>query len=434
MSGCPTCSGRFAHEERNFFTDFPKIAKEWHPELNGEKVPKEFTPFSGMKAWWLCPNGHSYEAVIGSRTARGSGCGLCSNQTSRPELRILAELRSIFSNISSRARIDGTEVDILLKNMGIGVEYDGSHWHLGKERKDVEKNKALNALGIKVIRVRCRPLKKIIKEDILVESDELTKSDINKLMRVVSKYCSASERTAVNVYMAETEFVAEDTYVEYLTYFPNPLPENSLPHTHPKICEEWDFEKNHPLVPENFTGGQLQNVFWLCPNGHSYLAPISSRAGLNSGCNVCAGKVVTDENSLAAIFPEVAAQWHPTKNAPLSPSNVSQKSSKLVWWLCKNGHEWRAKIGTRTVQKLGCKACQREKNLLVKRSPEIAAEWHPTKNIGIDVNDVTCGSGKVVWWQCKDGHEWRADIGQRVRNNSKCRECIWPNYRPASQK
>ena len=35
-------------------------------------------PASNRKAWWKCPLGHSYSAVISSRALRGSDCPYCA--------------------------------------------------------------------------------------------------------------------------------------------------------------------------------------------------------------------------------------------------------------------------------------------------------------------------------------------------------------------
>ena len=55
-------------------------------------------------------------------------------------------------------------------------------------------------------------------------------------------------------------------------------------------------------------------------------------------------RLMTGLNDLATVNPDLAAEWHPTKNAPLLPSQVTGGSSKKVWWLGKCGHEWEAVI------------------------------------------------------------------------------------------
>ena len=57
-------------------------------------------------------------------------------------------------------------------------------------------------------------------------------------------------------------------------------------------------------------------------------------------------KKVAPGKSLADKFPEIAKQWHPTKNGDLTPSDVAVSSHKKVWWTCPKGddHEWEATL------------------------------------------------------------------------------------------
>jgi hypothetical protein len=56
----------------------PHLAKEWHPTKNGNLSPRDVTPASGVKVWWICEKRHEWEAVIYSRTI-GMGCPFCQN-------------------------------------------------------------------------------------------------------------------------------------------------------------------------------------------------------------------------------------------------------------------------------------------------------------------------------------------------------------------
>jgi hypothetical protein len=46
--------------------------------------------------------------------------------------------------------------------------------------------------------------------------------------------------------------------------------------------------------------------------------------------------------------------------------------------------------------------------------PEAYAEWHPTRNEGLDPAAMRAGSNKRVWWRCAEGHEFVAIIFQRT--------------------
>ena len=123
-------------------------------------------------------------------------------------------------------------------------------------------------------------------------------------------------------------------------------------------------------------------------------------------------KKVTIENCLQTRFPEVAAEWHPTKNGNITPYDVNAGSHRKFWLWCKKGHEWEAMLKNRTLHKRGCPYCTNQKvcydNCLQTLFPEIADEWHPTKNEGITPKDVIAGCNFKYWFQCKNGHEWKS--------------------------
>ena len=57
-----------------------------------------------------------------------------------------------------------------------------------------------------------------------------------------------------------------------------------------------------------------------------------------------------DKKSVAETHPEIAQQWHSTKNGDLTPNDVSYGSDKKVWWKCPEGddHEWISSVQKRT--------------------------------------------------------------------------------------
>jgi hypothetical protein len=122
------------------------------------------------------------------------------------------------------------------------------------------------------------------------------------------------------------------------------------------------------------------------------------------------------------MFPEIAKEWHPTKNGKLTPSVVIAGGNKKVWWLCTKGHSYESSIYSRVgKQKSGCTYCAGKKvskdNSLQFNFPKIAKEWHPIKNKELTPEQVTKGSGKVVWWLCTKGHSYEKVVRYRTRKN-----------------
>ena len=62
-------------------------------------------------------------------------------------------------------------------------------------------------------------------------------------------------------------------------------------------------------------------------------------------------------------------------------------------------------------------------NNLDMLNPMLAKEWHPTKNKDLTPKDLTSGSRKKVWWQCKLDHEWQTRVSHRVYSGTQCPEC-----------
>ena len=61
-------------------TSNPKLAEEWDYEKNNNLRPEMFKPNSGIKVWWKCEKGHSWQAPISKRNSGGHNCPYCSNQ------------------------------------------------------------------------------------------------------------------------------------------------------------------------------------------------------------------------------------------------------------------------------------------------------------------------------------------------------------------
>lgn len=205
---------------------------------------------------------------------------------------------------------------------------------------------------------------------------------------------------------------------------------NTLADTHPEIARQWHPELNGALTADQVLSGSTVVVKWLCDLGHTFKNVPSNRVSLGAGCGYCANLVLLPSfNSLAARNPELVAEWHPTRNGATGPSAVLCGSKTLYWWLCPEGHSYRASP-VRRRNGSGCRKCTRRnrrecgpKTSLAATHPEIAARWHPTKNGELRPEDVLSGSGRRVWWQCEAGHDREQLVNNRVRTLVTCVEC-----------
>lgn len=204
---------------------------------------------------------------------------------------------------------------------------------------------------------------------------------------------------------------------------------NSLAIERPELAKQWHPTKNGELTPPFVTAGSGKKAWWICNKGHEWEAPIYNRTS-GRGCPYCSGNKVCGDNSLQALYPDLAKQWHPNKNGKLTPNDVTSGTRKKVWWICEKGHEWEATIASRKDGN-GCPFCSNQRvcaeNSLQTLNPSLAKQWHPIKNGSLTPNDVTAGSNKKVWWICEKGHEWNVSVNSRNRTNSRCPYCTGRN-------
>lgn len=189
-----------------------------------------------------------------------------------------------------------------------------------------------------------------------------------------------------------------------------------------ELLNQWDQEKNRSFTPGTITKGSRKKVWWKCEKGHEWQTLVSTRTGQNTGCPVCAGKlIIPGENDMASAFPELVSSWHSEKNGTLTPQMTSQYSNRRVWWICEKGHEWQTAVAHRTVRGTGCPVCSGKKvlagyNDLCTTHPEIAIQWHPTLNGDLSPEMVSPGSNSKAWWVCELDHVWKAFIYSRTCN------------------
>lgn len=143
-------------------------------------------------------------------------------------------------------------------------------------------------------------------------------------------------------------------------------------------------------------------------------------------------KVVHGTNILPTTHPELAEQWHPTKNGNLKPTDVTAGSNKKVWWRhwcdhTESWHEWKRAVCEES-HYAACPFCTGRKvlpgfNDLATTHPELAAEWHPTLNGDLKPSQISYGSEKKAWWLCpKCNRAWKASPNSRT-NRPMLRSC-----------
>ncbi len=215
----------------------------------------------------------------------------------------------------------------------------------------------------------------------------------------------------------------------------------------PLLAAEWHPTRNGALTFNQFTTASTQPIWWQCSRipTHVWQASIKSRYSKRGGCRRCRlalgthREIAFTERSLATKSPEVAATWHPTRNAPLTPADVAFRSRYRAWWQCplSPDHVWDTTVHDR--HRSGCPYCagHRVRKTSPRRKPQgplatthstLLAEWHKERNGTLSPEQLTAGSSDIVWWQCPRNpkHIYQASIRSRARitTPATCPDCI----------
>jgi len=370
--GCPFCAGQKVSETNSLLTIAPDVAQEWHPNKNGPLESSDLVAKSNKKVWWKCPKAddHEWQARPAARIGKGTGCPFCHG------------LRA-----SSTNNLESLRPDV------------AAEWHP----------------------TRNQPL---TPDQVVVASNKqfwwkCPEADDHQWQAYVNNRTSRDSGCPMCAGR-----LASVT--------------NSVASLFPALAREWHPSKNGDLTPDQVSATSHRRVWWKCPKGpdHEWPSECRTRTGDGHGdggygCPYCDGKRVSVANNLVALFPEVTATWHPTKNGDVIPEQVVAGANKRFWWICDQGpdHEWETSANKRTYGQQGCPCCAHQKlsttNCLATVAPDVAALWHPIRNDGVTPEQIIAGTNKRFWWQCDivSAHEWRTGANNLVVAGTRCPHC-----------
>ena len=207
---------------------------------------------------------------------------------------------------------------------------------------------------------------------------------------------------------------------------------NNLLTNYPDVTKWWNYEKNAPNRPEDFTLYSPSSAYFKCPEcGTETYRHITDAFSINSkgnpilfDCPYCAEtKPIKGVNSLVDLYPELATQCI----SLVDPSNVLPASSSRVEWKCPDcGGTWYDLIINR-VNGSGCPFCEGRRalagfNSLEDVNPKLAKEWSP--NNKHSANEVLPTSSYHALWNCPTcGGEYPARINIRKVGDNACPYC-----------
>lgn len=397
------------NNKSNLQKEYPDIAKQWHPTKNGIISPDSVSPKSKEKYWWLGPCGHEWKTEVYVRTTN-HGCPYCAGKKVLPGFNDLASANPALANEWHPTK-NGD-----LKPTMVAPSSNKKVWWLGKCGHEwlstIDRRKRGDGCPICAKEMQTSFPEQALYYYIKEYFEDAINSD------------HATIGVELDIYIPSKKIAIEYDGVNWHT-------NSSLEKEKNKLCQV----NNIQLIRIREEGLKIYDDC-ICITRHD-------RADKTSLCSVILQlfkfldssitpdvdidrdririleNYITNEKaeSLSALYPQIAKEWHPTKNGNISPAMVAPNSNKKVWWLGKCGHEWQARVADRIVGN-GCPVCSGKQvlsgeNDLLSLNPTLGSEWHPTKNGQMLPNMVTPNSHRKVWWLGKCGHEWEDTIAHR---------------------
>lgn len=342
----------------------PKLVKEWDEERNGLLKPNQILAGSHKKVWWKCSKGHQWETSVKHRTLQGAGCPFCSG------LKVLSGFNDLKTVKPELVKEWDYEKNYPLTP---DIVSPGTHkkawWKCEKGHSwEAEIKSRVSGCGCPY----CAGIKvlygyndlqtvnpKIAKEWDYEKNYPLTPEEVTAWThRKVWWKCNKGHSWNTSIDHRSRghgcPFCSGNMVISGVT---------DLMTVNPKLANEWDYEKNYPLTPENISTGSHHKIWWKCNKGHSWAVAVHQRSR-GRGCPYCSNKrVLVGYNDFATTHPDLAKEWNYERNGNLKPTDVTFSSGKKVWWKCKFSHEWQATLNSRTnnqrIRGRGCPDCAR---------------------------------------------------------------------------
>ncbi|MHB1166792.1 MAG: zinc-ribbon domain-containing protein [Candidatus Nanopelagicales bacterium] len=350
---------------------FPTVAAEWASDLNGDVTPADITPGNNQSFWWRCELGHTWAARVANRTLLGRGCPECNIPSTS-----MLELR-IFTSLNAP---DGPAV--------LRAEVDGFEADIFLPRLNI-----------------------------VIECDGYPWHDDPK--KIIGDNRKDEEWARAGRCVVRVRDGKLQSRAGHVVTFEDRGVRNHLDIVRRLMAVLRDINREDGWLADCEARLLAADDFPQEAEYKRLLAQGVSRSSVR----------------LAAVAPQLAAEWDVEANAPLTPDRISFGSSRRVWWVCSAcGHRWEAVVANRASLGRGCPVCARARvqeqrmtkflangNTLADKFPAIAAEWDAEANGELHPESVTPFSPRRVWWVCSVcGHRWGTSVGNRTGKGSGC--------------
>ena len=225
----------------------------------------------------------------------------------------------------------------------------------------------------------------------------------------------------------------------------------------PGLIEYYDFDKNKDVDIKTLTISSKRKVYWKCPQCQeetytSLTAKIrkANKKYVFNKCKRCHGKGIESaltkndeidfdiqdsqnklysdygERSLAALYPQVAANWSPNNQRPAN--SVLPDLVSVALWKCSSCHfDYTAKVCDVVNGYAECPVCNNRRvqpgyNTVEDVYPDLAKRWSSKNHL--KANEVLATSSYNALWICNScGGEHRAPVKDMAAGIADCPFC-----------
>ncbi len=426
-TGCSTCSGiKFTHKGK-LFEEYPFLIHELDLNKNDYASVKNLTCGSSKEIIWICKHGHSYP-MSAARKIFSKGCPFCSNK------RLLIGVNDLETWCIENGRTF------------IIDDWDYS--------KNTIQPKEIMFGSNKKVYFKCHICGHEWKTPLNSRTKQHT--DCKKCTRRVSSsfpeqciyyYFSSFFSDAVNgdtsilngreldIWIPSINFAIEYDGKKWHNDPTKDMHKDNL-------CKELGIvlyrirEKGiEPLDSDNSITFEYNYGDWISLG--NIIQIILSDAGIKSSeINIPRDEYIIKEryykhslaNSFAALYPDIAREWHPSKNRSITPDIITPETHDQYYWLCPNGHTYKASPKNRVRMNSNCPYCSNKKilkgyNDLETTHPHIAIDYDNQKNLRKSY-EVSRGCSDRVWFKChKCGYEFNYHLNEYIKIGGLCPAC-----------
>lgn len=204
-AGCAECAGLKKHSDESFI----KRAIEAHG--NTYDYSKVNYSGAGSKVTIVCPVHGDFEQIASDHINLGCGCPKCSGRQSKPETEIIELVESLGLQVvhGDRSVIKPLEIDILVPEAKLAIEFNGNYWHSDKQKPKsyhFDKTKAANEAGYRMIHVW--------EGDWDARKDQIKRIIINACGKTNEKPLNARDCTVQEIEMKVVNEFLDDNHIQ----------------------------------------------------------------------------------------------------------------------------------------------------------------------------------------------------------------------------